>query len=255
MKTMSRFIAVMPALLILSTAVSCKTQPVMGDYTVMDVDVEEISGLCLSSDKSFLWAVGDEGLLAKLSFDGSVEKVLEQGSDMEDVTLDPQTGDLYLAIEGEQCVYRVNSPEFNTCDTLFYVQEAIDGKFRNNGLEGIAYYKDNQIFVGAQEKATLWLFNLDGTIVWKKNLGQIAGNIDEVGGLCYDAETDLLWVADSDQCKLFVFDSECTSLVAQYALPEIENAESVCVDHANSCVWVGSDEDSPKLYKINFSNL
>lgn len=227
----------------------------MPDYTVMDVNVEEISGLCLSSDKSFLWAVGDQGLLAKVTFDGKVTKILEQDADMEDVTLDPTNGNLYVAIEGDQVVYRVNAPEFTTTETVFAVQEAIDRKFRNNGLEGISYYNDGQIYVGAQEDATLWLYNLDGTIVWKKELEDITDRIEEVGGLCYDAEADLLWVADSDKCCLFVFDSACTRLVAQYQLPPIENAESVCVDHTNNCVWVGSDEDSPKLYKIPFEKL
>ena len=52
----------------------------------------------------------------------------------------------------------------------------------------------------------------------------------------------------------------CTSLgmldgelLASYAVPMIENAESICVDRARGCVWVGSDEDSPKLYRFEFS--
>ena len=111
------------------------------------------------------------------------------------------------------------------------------------------------IYVGAQSGATLWLYKLDGTMVWKKRLNQVTSKIDEVGGLCYDPETDHLWVADSEKAKLFVFDAACTKLIASYSVSFIDNAESVCVDHANSCVWVGSDQDSPKLYKIAFTNL
>ena len=58
-------------------------------------------------------------------------------------------------------------------------------------------------------------------------------------------------VADSNESKLFVCTPDGT-LVATYDLPEIENAESVCVDRKNDCVWVGSDEDSPKLYRLEF---
>ena len=112
------------------------------------------------------------------------------------------------------------------------------------------------MYIGAQSGATLWLYDIaSGKPVWKKRLNQVTSKIDEVGGLCYDPETDHLWVTDSDMAKLFVFDADCTRLVASYSVSFIDNAESVCVDHNNSCVWVGSDQDSPKLYKINFTNL
>jgi hypothetical protein len=57
---------------------------------------------------------------------------------------------------------------------------------------------------------------------------------------------------DSNMRKIFL----CTpdgELLASYAVPMIENAESICVDRARGCVWVGSDEDSPKLYCFEFS--
>ena len=73
----------------------------------------------------------------------------------------------------------------------------------------------------------------------------------EIAGLCYDPEADLLWVTDSEMFKIFL----CTTdgeLIATYDIPFIENAESICVDRARGCVWVGSDEDSSKIYKIDF---
>lgn len=230
-------------------------KPVMGAYTEMKVSVPEMSGLCLSQDKSFLWAVGDEGIVSKVSFEGVATTVWTTDADMEDVTLDPETGDLYVAIEGDQQVRKVKAPSFNSSSVLFSVQEAIDGNFGNSGLEGVSYYKDRQLFVGAQTGATLWLYKLDGTVVWKKLLTQLTSDIAEVGGLCYDAESDHLWVSDSKRKKLFVFDAECKQLEATYSVSFIDNAESVCVDHANGCVWVGSDENSPKLYRIEFTDL
>ena len=132
--------------------------------------------------------------------------------------------------------------------TLFYVQEAVDGNYRNGGLEGISYYKDDIIFVGSQVDANLWQYKLDGTMLSKVSLSDFA---TEVAGLCYDPENEWIWVADSNESKLFVCTPDGT-LVATYDLPEIENAESVCVDRKNDCVWVGSDEDSPKLYRLEF---
>jgi hypothetical protein len=62
---------------------------------------------------------------------------------------------------------------------------------------------------------------------------------------------DWLWVIDSNFVKIYI----CTvdgKLLATYDLEDIENAESICVDREINCVWVGSDEDSPKLYRYSF---
>jgi uncharacterized protein YjiK len=74
---------------------------------------------------------------------------------------------------------------------------------------------------------------------------------DEIAGLCYDPVADWLWVIDSNFVKIYI----CTvdgKLLATYDLEDIENAESICVDRERNCVWVGSDEDEPKLYKYAF---
>jgi hypothetical protein len=56
---------------------------------------------------------------------------------------------------------------------------------------------------------------------------------------------------DSNQQKIFICQVDGT-LVTSYDVPFIENAESICVDRTRGCVWVGSDEDSPKLYRFEF---
>ena len=246
--------------------------PVQGSMTrkVFDSGVVELSGLCLSKDKDFLWGVGDEGYLYKFTnIDGAVDNITasqpldhdkfggESSSggmyyyDMEGVTLDPSTGDLYFAYEPKR-VFRLKSPYTTVERKLFDVEEAAE--MGNNGMEGITWYKGD-LLVGSQSGATLWRYTVTGTKVWKKLLGTIAPWIQEVGDLCYDSQTDLLWVADSEAHKLFVFDGDVTTLKAMYDVSSIGNAESVCVDHARSCVWVGDDGSTSKIYKISFSGL
>ena len=228
--------------------------PVMGSYEKILVgDAVELSGLCLSADKSFMWGVGDTGVLYKIGFDGTVTTQYSRSVDMEGVTLDPATGDLYLAVERTQVVGKIAAPGYNSYSEAFTVQEAVDGQFGNSGLEGITYYEDNQLYVGSQHGATLWTYTLDGTKVGKKLLTTLAPGIEEVGGLFYDAETDWLWVTDSEAQKLFVFKGDVSALLAIYDIPFVGNAESVCVDHAHGCVWVGSDDSTSKLYKIDFT--
>ena len=227
--------------------------PEMGAYQVIKVNVEELSGLCMTQDSSAFWAVGDEGALCNVSFAGAVTPVLSSRLDLEAITLNPASGDLYLAVEGDQMVCRVAAPDYNRIDTLFYIQEALQRDFDNNGLEGISFYKDSLLFVGSQEDALVWTCKLDGTVVSRISLCDETSLIKEVAGLCYDPVKKWLWVTDSDACKLFIFSAETFDLLASYDVPFIENAESICVDRNHSCVWVGSDEDSPKLYKFTFT--
>ena len=42
--------------------------PVMGDHSVCEVNIEELSGLCLNQDGSALLACGDDGNVKVVSF-------------------------------------------------------------------------------------------------------------------------------------------------------------------------------------------
>lgn len=223
--------------------------PVMGASTVFDVDVEELSGLCLNADGTALMSCGDQGVVKQISFDGKVTDILEYYADMEGITLHPQTGDLYLAVEWNQEIARLAAPLYDTYERVFPIQEAIDGNYKNGGIEAVEYYKDDILFVGSQIGSNLWQYRLDGTLISMISFSEFA---TEIAGLCYDSVSDLLWVTDSNEAKILL----CTTdgrLLATYDVPYIANLESICVDRERGCVWVGSDEDSPKLYKLEFT--
>ena len=222
--------------------------PVMKGHVVYDVDVEELSGLCLNADGSMLLSCGDQGVVKAISFDGEVTEILLQDADMEGITLDPSTGDLYLAIEGDQEIYMMSAPDYSEAVPVFAVREAIENNYWNGGLEAVEYYKDDILFVGSQTEANLWQYRFDGTMISKVSL---SGFASEIAGLCYDSVADQLWVTDSNRRKIYLCTPEGT-LLATYDLPYVENLESICVDRERSCVWVGSDEDSPKLYRLDF---
>ena len=223
--------------------------PVIGKRTVFDVDVEELSGLCLNKDKTALLSCGDQGVVKTISFEGKVTEIFEYDTDMEGVTLDPETGDIYLAIEGAQIVAKLAAPDYNDFNTVFPVQEAIDNGYSNGGLEGIEFYKDDILFVGSQTEANLWQYHMDGTMISKVSLSAFA---TEVAGMCYDPVDDRLWIVDSNEAELYLVTVD-GKLEATYSLGKIENAESVCLDRERGCIWVGSDEYSPKLYRYETS--
>ena len=232
--------------------------PTMGSWKKYSLsNVTELSGLTLSADKKFLWGVGDQGSIYKITFDGVATEHWYHDADMEGITLDPATGDMYIAIEGSQKIYFVAAPDYNTYQTLWYVQDAVDGGYDNSGLEGITWYKDNTLYVGSQTKANLWKYTKDGTKQSLVSLRTLSSEIKEVADLCYDPEKDLLWVIDSEAFKLFLFSGDASQCLTSYDLSGMtqDNPESVCVDHVNNCIWVADDASQSKLYKISFTDL
>ncbi len=246
---MKKFLSVaLTAMMAVASYGNEKKIPVIGERTVYDVNVVEISGLCLTADKSALLACGDKGIVKTISFDGEVADVWTIASDMEGITIDPATGHIYIAAERTQTVCRLDAPAYDSYSTMFAVQEAVDGRYWNDGLEGIEYYKDDILLVGSQKNANLWQYRFDGTLVSKISL---SGFAMEIADLCYDPVCDWVWVVDSTAFKIYI----CTidgELLATYDVSDIENAESICVDRERGCVWVASDEDAPKLYKYSF---
>ena len=239
------FYILLTALAAMYSCAGAKKIPEMGEVTAFNVDVEEISGLCLNHDKTALLSCGDQGVVKTITFEGAVSPVFACAADMEGITINPADGEIYMAIEGSQKVCRLNQD--GLCD-MFYVQEAVEGKYRNGGLEAVEYYKDDIVFVGSQKNANLWQYRLDGTMLSKVSL---SGFATEIAGLCYDPVADRLWVTDSNEAKIFLCTTDGT-LLATYSVPFIENLESICVDRERGCVWVASDEELPKLYRIAF---
>jgi chitinase len=249
-----------------------KELPVMGKLTTYKLQaggkmVEELSGLCLSKDEDFLWGVHDKGTLYRINFDGSFVQQWYHDADMEGVTLDPSTGDLYIGLESSsKSAYKLPAPGYNSYSSLFAV-EGVDS-MGNSGIEGITWHKGN-LYFGSQTGARLFEYSLDGTQLSKKSLRDVTSQISEVGDLCYDPVSDYLWVIDSNSNKdkpqylpftLYLFNGDATKLLATYYVGDFAhwNPEAVCVDHKNGCVWIGEDCDSGNpslLHKIEFTNL
>ena len=254
-----------------SAAPIADTPPAMGKHTTWklqksDTDfVVELSGLCLSKDNDFLWGVGDNGNLYRINFDGTYEDHWAHPADMEGITIDPATGDLFLAIEPKR-VYRM-SPPYDGKTTLFDVEEAAN--MGNSGIEGIAWH-NGDLYLGSQTGATLWKYSVSGSkLQEKRSLRDIAPTISEIADLCYDPASDRLWVIDSNSNKdrpqylpytLYLFDGDATRLIATYSLGDFTNwnPETVCVDRARGCIWIADDggDDHPSLlHKVEFSGL
>lgn len=236
--------------------------PVFGNYEKYKVAVSELSGVCLDVDGEFLWGIGDNGVLAKLDFTGKVlEKTLVNGMDMEGITMDPQTKDIYLGMEGNQAVFRVPAPDYNKAEFVFDVKMAIEDGYGNSGVEGVAWYKDDMILVGTQWGARMWAYKLvrddngkvtGATEVWNRSMRTVAVGMDEIADICYDPIHDHIWIADSNTRMIYVFNGDATEHIASYSEDFIGNGETVYIDYKHNCVWLADDWESSEMYRMDF---
>lgn len=257
--------------------------PQMGERTRYKLAVNELSGLCLSADGDFLWTVGDKGILAQIDLNGNLLRNVkirwqsggDEGSyDTEGITVNPLTGDLLVSMEqnyvgiipfADLATIFDQETAFNPITTIFRIPDAQD--YGNSGTEGISYYKDGKVYVGAQDgPAHLFLYDIESkTELLNVRLNKKFPSISEIAGLCYDPVLDWLWIIDSNwqndaPPKFFALKGDATELYAAYSIPDTSNPESICVDHKNKCIWVAddlSDNNPPKsyLYRYDFPDL
>ena len=229
-----------------------KTQykPVMGEVAeVVKTTVPEVSGLCPDPAGDGFLAASDEDGVYRVSRTGETSAffVDSAGMDCEGVTVDPATGDVYYIVERKQEVRRLRAPEYNRSELLFVLEE---GRHTNLGLEGITWYKDGSLLVGNQMRPNLLVqYSLKDGIVSRRELT----GTSEIADLCYDPVRDVLWIADSERRVLYLCTPE-GDVLNSYPVPFLDNGEAVCVDHANSCIWMGDDTTS-QLYRISFDRL
>ena len=243
--------------------------PEMGKRTKYTISFNELSGLCLSADDSFLWAVGDGSEIARISFDGQLVSKANlkttSGStiDSEAISLKYDTGEdtiVHIIREAGRIpaasvgdVFKEST--YKGAETLFKIDDA--KSFGNAGVEGITYYKDSLAYVGTQTGSYLYLCNLTtGEVIWRKGLREMYPAITEIADLCYDPLTDWLWVIDSESLRFFALTGDAESMLGYYSVRGISNPESICIDHKNSCIWVGDDYGSTSyLYRFDFTGL
>ena len=223
--------------------------PVMGEYTTIDTEVPEVSGLCLAPDGNGFLAASDESGVYAVSWTGETKPFHVGKMDCEGVTMDPATGDVYFIVERKQEVRRLRAPEYKESELLGVIKEV--GYRTNSGLEAITWMGDGTLMLGNQAKPRLLIrFSPTEGIIGRT---EITEGIDDISDLCYDPVRNALWIPDSELRTINL----CTlegKVIASYPVPFIDNGESLYVDRANQCIWVGDDTTS-KLYKISFSNL
>ena len=242
--------------------------PEVTNMTKYKVSLNELSGLCVDLSGEFLWAVGDGSELGRISLEGEVLQkcyIYQSSSvlDSEGISMNYDNGDILISTEPNG-IYRIpaaqipnifDESKFRGVERLFKIEDAKN--FGNAGMEGCTYYKDGLLYSGSQTGSNLYCSNLEtGEVLWMKPLRQMHPAITEIAGLSYDPLTDWLWVIDSESHKFFALTGDAEQILGAYTLKTRSNEESICIDHAHSCVWVGDDYGSTSyIYKYEFTGL
>lgn len=232
--------------------------PEMGSFQAIRTDVAELSGICLAADGKSLLGVSDDkklkGGIYSISFAGPSTIQLKILKDLEGITMNPATKDIYLAVEGEQKVYKVAAPSYGVPQEVGKVENGASDP-SGKGLEGITWYKNDTLIVANQASpCVISFFSLASREAVRKVSMPFAGYLSDI---CYDPVDDVLWIADSKSERIYRA-SLSGKLLTTYDISAMVNtggagkSEALCVDRANSCLWVGCDV-TDYLFKVSMN--
>ncbi len=226
--------------------------PVTGYENIDRANFPEPSGICYHPTRNTLYLVGDGGDVAELSTDGTILKQTTLGGrDFEGITVDPATGLVYVAVEGEDRIIEID-PLMLEITREFPIDRTLDGKTLlaegGQGIEGLAFLADeahpeggtflvaNQAFTIGEAEDMSAVFEVVAPIRTGPEAGEapakIARALDlgvpDLSGLFYDADRDRLYVI-SDSKNLFMEATTDGQVLAAYAFPGA-NQEGIALD-------------------------
>ena len=208
----------------------------------------EPSGICYHPDRKTLFVVSDEGYVAEIKKDGTPVAKYRVPGDLEGITLDPGSGLLYVAVEGDDIILEFD-PERGEVTRRFpmnreyrgnpnFLQKQIDEY--DNGIESLAFVPDinhpegGVFYVGNQwdppmiMKVLVPLKSSRAAEAEARIIDVLPFKMDDPAGMYYDPVTGLLNIVD-DADNIFVEITLDGRLVSQYAFLG-DNQEGICVD-------------------------
>ncbi len=221
------------------------TPPVVVTVTdsVINTGLTNLSGLCYNYAKTGFMAARDNGKLYELSLTGQIVRTLPYSgsNDFEGITINPTSGAIYLADEGNMEIWRLAGNEKSVAKVTDIV---VPGVQDNKGIEGVAYGRDT-LYIVNQTPARLIKYSLAAAQeVWHKDLFFATYFSD----ICYDDTDHTLWIVDSKKQKVFHCDLNGV-VIASQDIAVVPKAEALVVDRSKGGMWVGCDETG-KIFRF-----
>jgi uncharacterized protein YjiK len=221
------------------------------------LELEEPSGIIFHPGRGTLFVIGDKGHLSELRPDGIRLKQEQLGKkDTEDITYNPISGNLYIAVEGAESILEVDPEEFRVIREIS-VERSFKGQVllapSGNGLEGIAFVPDEShegggtFFLANQsdnpEEPSL-ILEVEISNPPDPPVGKIINyfsvQVSDLSGLYYDQPRDRLLVI-SDDNNVLLHLNRTGEVLDSYALYG-EHQEGITLD-AEGFLYIAEDAD------------
>ena len=222
---------------------------------IAPIPMRELSGTTYHPQRQTVFAVGDEGDIYEIRTDGGlIRKGLLEQTDIEGITVHPETGLLYAVVEGDEVILEI-APQTFRVTRKFRVNRNFEGrellKKGGMGLEAIAFIPNafhpeggtfwvgNQSFSLKQGKepsviceVIVPLLSSTASSDTDKIEGQISRffslSIIDISGLAYDQERQCLLVM-SDTTNLLQEITLDGNVRRQYLIPG-HDQEGIVID-------------------------
>ena len=227
-----------------------------------DIDQQnfvEPSGICFHPQRKTLFVVSDEGEIAEIETDGTPVFNLKIPGDLEGVTVNPQSGLLYIICEGRDVILEFD-PDKKEVIRKFPMNREFEGdpnflqkqeEDYDNGIESIAFVSDEN----HPEGGTFYIGNqwdpsciMEVLVPLKSSQTETAEariirvlpfKMDDPAAMYYDSKTRLLNVV-SDADNILVEITLEGKLVKEYAFLG-DNQEGITLDD-EGYLYIAQDE-------------
>ncbi len=207
----------------------------------------EPSGICFHPIRKTLFVVSDEGEIAEIKTDGTPVFNLKIPGDLEGITVNPQSGLLYIVKEGDDVILEFD-PDKREVRRIFPINREFQGnpnflqkqKGYDNGVECIAFVSDKDhpeggtFYAGNQwdppciVEILVPLRSSQTETAEARIIRVLPFKMDDPAGMYYDSKTGLLNVV-SDADNILVEITLEGKLVREYAFPG-DNQEGLAKD-------------------------
>jgi len=201
-------------------------------------NIKDPSGICYHPQRKTLFVVSDEGEIFEMKTDGTPVFRQKVPGDLEEVTVDPSTGLLYIAVEGEDIILEYD-PDKREVRRRFPINREYQGDPNflqkqtdryDNGIESLAFVPDNKhpeggtFFAGNQEdppcimELAIPLKSSRGPEAEARISRVLPTKIRDPGAMYYNGRSKLLYVvSDSDNLLLEI--TADSRIMKEWAFP------------------------------------
>lgn len=217
-----------------------------------NIDIEDPSGLALSTENDNLWTVSDisgSPSIFEITRSGEIlRSVSFTSEDLEGITQDPSDHTLWVAEERRREIVQLRT----SGTVLQRIQLDIPENELNSGLEGITINTNTGMMYTVNTKLPRLFIRLSpqGEMLDYTEINY-GGAWDDRGfdlsGMFYDHQDDIIWMVSDEAASIFITDTRGNALA--FFETGIEDMEGIAVDRENKLIFVVSD-NLERLYHI-----